>query len=111
MLSIVPRALPKPLIDETYVLHVQMQCDDRNGMCSNSSMLDIPSSPSSVTTPGSPSIPSSLYSNPYTYSATSSSKQTMPPSNRGSMQHVGSPASPMHSPYYGRPIRGSPSYR
>lgn len=87
------------------------QCDDRSGICSNSSMLDIPSSPSSITTPGTPSTPGSLYSNPYSYSSTNSSNQTASsPTSRVSMQHVGSPSSPLHSPYYGRPIRGSPSY-
>ncbi|XP_053978983.1 cytoplasmic polyadenylation element-binding protein 1 isoform X1 [Hylaeus volcanicus] len=84
------------------------QYDDRNGMRSNTSMLDIPSSPSSVTTPGSPS---SLYSSPYSYSSTSSNYQTASsPTSRGSIPHAGSPTSPIHSPYYGRPIRGSPPY-
>ncbi|KOX67610.1 Cytoplasmic polyadenylation element-binding protein 1-B, partial [Melipona quadrifasciata] len=87
------------------------QSDDRNGICSNSSILDVPSSPSSITTPGSPSTPGSLYSNPYSYSSTNSSNQTTSsPKSRGSMQNVGSPTSPIHSPYYGRPIRGSPPY-
>ncbi|CAD1480751.1 unnamed protein product, partial [Heterotrigona itama] len=87
------------------------QNDDRNGICSNSSILDVPSSPSSITTPGSPSTPGSLYSNPYSYSSTNSSNQTTSsPKSRGSMQNVGSPTSPIHSPYYGRPIRGSPPY-
>ncbi|XP_076238946.1 polyadenylation element binding protein orb [Calliopsis andreniformis] len=91
--------------------HQTQQYDDRNGICSNSSMLDIPSSPCSVTTAGSPSTPGSLYSNPHTYSSTNSSTSTVSsPTNRGSMQHVGSPTSPLHSPYYGRPIRGSPPY-
>lgn len=75
-------------------------------------MLDVPSSPSSITTPGSPSTPGSLYSNPYSYSSTNSSNQTASSlKSRGSLQHVGSPSSPIHSPYYGRPIRGSPPYR
>ena len=88
----------------------QYQCDERNEISSNSSMWDIPSSPSSVTTPGSPSTPSSLYSNPYSYSSTNSSNQTAPfPTSRGSVPHVGSPPSP-YSPYYGRPIRGSTPY-
>ncbi|XP_071865245.1 polyadenylation element binding protein orb isoform X2 [Bombus fervidus] len=87
------------------------QGNDRSGICSNSSILEIPSSPSSITTPGSPSTPGSLYSNPYSYSSTNSSNQTTSsPKSRGSMQNVGSPSSPIHSPYYGRPIRGSPPY-
>ncbi|XP_043259532.1 cytoplasmic polyadenylation element-binding protein 1-B [Colletes gigas] len=88
------------------------QCDDKNGgIYPNTSMLDIPSSPSSITTPGSPSTPSSLYSNPYSYSSTSSNNQTATsPTSRGSGPHMGSPSSPIHSPYYGRPIRGSPPY-
>ncbi|KZC08989.1 Cytoplasmic polyadenylation element-binding protein 1-B [Dufourea novaeangliae] len=85
-------------------------CED-SGICSNSSMMDIPSSPNSVTTPGSPSTPGSLYSNPYSYTSTNSSNQTASsPISRGSMQHTSSSSSPIHSPYYGRPIRGSPPY-
>ncbi|XP_076765823.1 polyadenylation element binding protein orb isoform X1 [Xylocopa sonorina] len=87
------------------------QCDDWNGIYSNSSMLDVPSSPSSITTSGIPSSPGSLYSNPYSYSSTKSRNQsTSSLTNRGSMQYVGSPTSPIHSPFYGRPIRGSPPY-
>nr|XP_012142086.1 PREDICTED: cytoplasmic polyadenylation element-binding protein 1 isoform X3 [Megachile rotundata] len=87
------------------------QCDDRNGVCSNSLMLDVPSSPSSISTPGSPSTPESLYSNPYSYSSMNSSNQAASsPASRGSMQQIGSPSSPLHSPYYGRSIRGSPPY-
>nr|XP_031845090.1 cytoplasmic polyadenylation element-binding protein 1 isoform X2 [Nomia melanderi] len=87
------------------------QCEDRNSIYSNSSMLDIPSSPSSVNTPGSPSTTGSLYSNPYTYTSTNSSNQAASsPTSRGSVQHIGSPSSPIHSPYFGRPIRGSTPY-
>lgn len=92
--------------------HQYYQYEDRNSLCSSSSMLDIPSSPSSVTTPGSPGTPSSLYSNPYSYSSTanSSSHASSSPASRASMQCVGSSSSPAHSPYFGRPIRGSPPY-
>ncbi|XP_076296991.1 cytoplasmic polyadenylation element-binding protein 1-like isoform X3 [Lasioglossum baleicum] len=89
------------------------QCEDRNSIYSNSSMLDVPSSPSSITTPGSPSTTSSLYSNPYSYTSTNNSNNnqtTTSPTSRGSMQHMGSPTSPIHSPFYGRPIRGSTPY-
>lgn len=89
------------------------QCEDRNSIYSNSSMLDVPSSPSSVTTPGSPSTTSSLYSNPYSYPSTNNNNNNQTatsPTSRGSVQHMGSPTSPIHSPFYGRPIRGSTPY-
>ncbi|XP_076655484.1 polyadenylation element binding protein orb isoform X2 [Halictus rubicundus] len=89
------------------------QCEDRNSIYSNSSMLDVPSSPSSLTTPGSPSTTSSLYSNPYSYTSTNNNNNnqtTTSPTSRGSMQQMGSPTSPIHSPFYGRPIRGSTPY-
>ncbi|KAG7213441.1 hypothetical protein KM043_002719 [Ampulex compressa] len=77
------------------------QCDDRNGVCPNSSILDMPNSPGSVTTPGSPSTPGSMYSNPYTYSSigNSSTHTASSPTNHS-----------IHSPYYGRPIRGCTPY-
>nr|XP_033337068.1 cytoplasmic polyadenylation element-binding protein 1 isoform X2 [Megalopta genalis] len=89
------------------------QCEDTNSLYSNSSMLDVPSSPSSIATPSSPSTTSSLYSNPYSFTSTNNNNNNQTatsPTSRGSMQHIGSPTSPIQSPYFGRPIRGSTPY-
>ncbi|XP_017893651.1 cytoplasmic polyadenylation element-binding protein 1 isoform X1 [Ceratina calcarata] len=85
---------------------------DDNEFCPDTPMFDVPSSPSSVNTPGSPGSPESIYSNyrPYSYSCRSSSDQSTSSSGRGSMQHIGSPSSPIHTPFSGRPIRGSTPY-
>ncbi|XP_043270059.1 cytoplasmic polyadenylation element-binding protein 1-A isoform X2 [Venturia canescens] len=94
------------------------------GYCSNNSPpgLDIPSTPTSVTTPGSPSTPcSSIYSNPYSYSNNTGNSSTSstssngfsaqsPPPNRSYYNVNNCPSSPGYNHYYGRPIRGSPAY-
>lgn len=69
-------------------------------------------SPTSASTPGSPSTPGSLYSNPHSFHppAVSSTYNTPLSSNRSQHQYLGSPPSPINSSFYGRPIRGSPSY-
>ncbi|KAL0122001.1 hypothetical protein PUN28_007060 [Cardiocondyla obscurior] len=84
----------------------QHECHLNHGFCSNTSGLDIPSSPNSMTTPGSPSTPSSFTSDPYSYSSTASNSTNTPssPTNRLSFQYPGS-SSPTDS-YFGRPIRG-----
>lgn len=89
------------------------QLDENRGYGSSSTIgQEILSSPTSVTTPGSPGTPGSLYSNPHTFHppAASSTYNTPLSSNRSQIQHLGSPPSPISSPHYGRPIRGSPSY-
>ncbi|XP_015598042.1 cytoplasmic polyadenylation element-binding protein 1 [Cephus cinctus] len=91
--------------------HQHYQCDDSHGYY-GSTNLDMPGSPNSLATPGTPSTPGSVYSNPYTYDAgAGSNAHTSSPNNRSYLQHLGgSPSSPIHSQYYGRPIRGSPPY-
>lgn len=89
------------------------QCHRNHGFCSNSSGLDIPSSPNSVTTPGSPSTPGSFTSDLYSYSSAASNSTNTPssPTSRPSFQYPGSSSSPSDS-YFGRPIRGcSTPYR
>lgn len=90
--------------------HQRYQCEDNHGLYSNSSTVDVPGSPNSMTTSGSPSTPGSLYSNPYTFPQSANSLYSgSSAASRSSLQHVGSPPSPVHSPY-GRAIRGSPPY-
>ncbi|XP_012220421.1 cytoplasmic polyadenylation element-binding protein 1 isoform X3 [Linepithema humile] len=85
----------------------QHECHRNHGFCSNSSGLDIPSSPNSVTTPGSPSTPGSFTSDLYSYSSAASNSTNTPssPTSRPSFQYPGSSSSPSDS-YFGRPIRG-----
>nr|XP_050844646.1 cytoplasmic polyadenylation element-binding protein 1 isoform X1 [Vespula vulgaris] len=90
--------------------HQRYQCDDNYGFYPNSTTVDVPGSPNSITTSGSPSTPGSLYSNPYTFPQSANSLYSgSSAASRSSLQHVGSPSSPVHSPY-GRAIRGSPPY-
>lgn len=86
----------------------QHECHRNHGFCSNSSGLDIPSSPNSVATPGSPSTPGSFTSDLYSYSSTASNSTNTPssPTSRLSFQYPGSSSSPIDSSYFGRPIRG-----
>lgn len=73
----------------------------------------MPGTPTSLTTPGSPGTPSSVYSNPYSYSTSASSSHLSPspPSTRAHISKFGSPGSSSnHSACFGRPIRGSPPY-
>ncbi|XP_018358755.1 PREDICTED: cytoplasmic polyadenylation element-binding protein 1 isoform X2 [Trachymyrmex cornetzi] len=86
---------------------LQHECRN-HGFCSNTSGLDIPSSPNSMTTPGSPSTPGSFTSDPYSYSSTPSISTNTPssPTSRPSFQYPGSSSSPTDSSYFGRPIRG-----
>ncbi|XP_051165332.1 cytoplasmic polyadenylation element-binding protein 1 isoform X2 [Leptopilina boulardi] len=86
------------------------QLDENRGHGSNSTIgQEVLHSPTSVSTPG---TPGSLYSNPHSFHppTSSSSYNTPLSSNRSQHQYLGSPPSPINSSYYGRPIRGSPSY-
>ncbi|XP_033226798.1 cytoplasmic polyadenylation element-binding protein 1 isoform X2 [Belonocnema kinseyi] len=94
------------------------QFEEIRGYGGNSSVgQEVPSSPTSVTTPGSPSTPGSVYSNPHSFNpiacGSSYNSASSSPPNRSQFQHMGdlgSPPSPINSTYYGRPIRGSPPY-
>lgn len=96
------------------ITYTYLQCHRNHGFCSNSSGLDIPSSPNSMATPGSPSTPGSFTSDLYSYSSTASNSTNTPssPTSRLSFQYPGSSSSPIDSSYFGRPIRGcSTPYR
>ncbi|KAF7990210.1 hypothetical protein HCN44_000015 [Aphidius gifuensis] len=78
--------------------------DDDNGYCSMQSNVDIPGTPNSLNTSGSPSTPGSVYSNPYNFSTYTSTSS--PSSYRSHYSHGGSPPSAVTRPGCGRPIRG-----
>ncbi|XP_034935961.1 cytoplasmic polyadenylation element-binding protein 1 isoform X2 [Chelonus insularis] len=88
--------------------------DGGRGYFPSSPNIDMPGTPNSVTTPGSPSTPSSIFSNPYSYSTSASSSTHLPtssPANRSYISYFDTPSSPsVRSGCYGRPIRGSPPY-
>ncbi|KAJ8674109.1 hypothetical protein QAD02_005371 [Eretmocerus hayati] len=97
-----------PNYDTSGYRNYHQQQETLSNYYSNSSNAEVPSSPISVHTPASPSTPGSMYSNAYSsYSSLNSSPYTSTSSNGHNKQYS---RSPVRSPCYGRPIRGSPPY-
>ncbi|XP_063995440.1 cytoplasmic polyadenylation element-binding protein 1 isoform X2 [Diachasmimorpha longicaudata] len=94
--------------EQSQQFNYQQWDDDSSGYQTYASS-DMPGTPNSLTTPGSPSTTGSINSYSYNYSP-SITNSSSPSSTRSYYNYTGSPSSSIYSNNYGRPIRGSPPY-
>ncbi|XP_011311694.1 cytoplasmic polyadenylation element-binding protein 1 isoform X2 [Fopius arisanus] len=98
----------EPNFGQYHQFNYQQFDDESSGYHTYSSSIDMPTTPNSVTTPGSPSTTGSAYSYPYSYS--SSTVNSSPSSTRSYYNQLSSQSPSVRQNLCGRAIRGSPPY-